>query len=211
MRREIKQPKTLRPWAIFNAVIGVWLIFAIYGIFHLSQVRSHAAIDLKKPRVRTNVVLLSVSKSPPSPGQETIDLAMEYYDIELPERVAWPKYDPSLKERGLIEIKGRVKQVSIGPAAFSSWALLGATLVHEIEIHGRQNFFTIAVLNRVGTALFQGALGERLAEEQAYTHEVMSKKRLGLTDGEVSGLIDTRDVYYPQRPIDKFIIERMGP
>lgn len=129
----------------------------------------------------------------PEPGQDNIDLALTLYGIKLPPNTAHPKYDPNLRDRGLTT-KGAFMektQVTIGPSAFASWALLASTLAHEIEIHCQQNFAVILLMDSFG---YDGT-GE--AERQAYNHELAYAERFGLTNYEQKFILDTVSYYYP--------------
>jgi hypothetical protein len=70
----------------------------------------------------------------PELSQESIDLALSIYNIKVPEKVGHPFLDMSMADRGRTTLYGYTGQleVAVGPNAFSSWALLGSTLAHEL-------------------------------------------------------------------------------
>ena len=80
---------------------------------------------------------------------------------------------------------GGLVAVQIGPIAFTSWGLLGATLAHELEIHCQQNLMAIS---------FKDALGidaKNAAEKAAYAHELANANRFGLSPEETQRIKDT--------------------
>jgi hypothetical protein len=157
----------------------------------------------------------------PTPSQEDIDLALALFSIERPRHLSDPLFDPELTDRGLTmgSTFHGPQSVSIGPAAFGSWALLGSTLAHEIEVHGQQNFFrivfedefygAISTWTRGGFALAGSALeaegqpkcadcGTLRAEREAYEYEIANAARFGLDAHEVSLIRQVMDTYYPE-------------
>ncbi len=131
--------------------------------------------------------------SKPKAGQAAIDLAMVMYGIRVPESAMKPTYDPNLADRGLTTRGAFMEKavVNVGRSAFSSWALLGSTLAHEIEVHCNQNFFFIFSMDLIGL----DGTGE--AERQAYNHELAHSKRFGLKDHDATLISDTVAFYYP--------------
>ncbi len=166
-------------------------------------------------------VEISAPQSQPSTSQESIDFAMALFSIDLPQTVKGPKFDSKLEDRGLTTggVLGVQKKVTIGPAAFTSWAILGSTLGHEIEIHARQSFLKIISGDRLSKVKWEarklaGVLVSNLkpsvqeefeeegtwkAERDAYMYEVNSAKRFNLTEEELSSILYVMDYYYPAK------------
>ena len=98
----------------------------------------------------------------PVPSQEDVDIAMALFSIHAPADLDWPVFDPELADRGLTtgSTLSGPKAVYVGPAAFVSWAVLGSTLAHEVEVHGRQDFLEIVLQDQffrlVGHVLSSG-------------------------------------------------------
>lgn len=153
----------------------------------------------------------------PIAGQEAIDLAMTMYTIDRADGIRPPVFDPRLEDRGLAvsALLTPIRKIQIGTEGFSSWGILGSTLAHEIEVHGRQSFAGILFLDVMtrlakpltatiafarGTETNRGAsegLGTWAAERAAYTHEIKSAARFGLTADEVHAIRSVRDFFYP--------------
>ena len=132
----------------------------------------------------------------PEVSQESIDLALVLYGIEVPGNAEHPELDMELKDRGLTTRGAFMEKakVTIGPAAFTSWGLLGSTLAHEIEVHCQQNFLAIYVMDLVGLD------GTGAAERQAYAHELRNARRFGLDVADAEMIADTMEFYYPDGP-----------
>ncbi len=172
-------------------------------------------LELKKVRV-------SPPERAPEPSQQDIDLAMALYSIRLPRGLQSPAFDPALEDRGLTTGSSLLgpQHVTIGPAAFSSWPLLGSTLAHEVEVHGQQNFFRIVLEDEFFGALTtwsasgralagsfadagQGrslcsACGTLGAEREAYQYEIQNAQRFGLSELEIRLIRQVMDTYYPE-------------
>ena len=129
----------------------------------------------------------------PKPGQAAVDLAIAMYGIQIPKSAMHPKFDSELADRGLTTRGAFMEksEVTIGTAAFTSWALLGSTLAHELEIHCNQNFFLIYAFDLIGL----DGTGE--AERIAYAHELNHAKRFGLKKFDTNLIADTVAYYYP--------------
>ena len=82
-------------------------------------------------------------------------------------------------------------EVTVGPAAFESWGLLGSTLAHELEVHCQQNFTYIRLLDLLGLD------GTLKAEREAYQHELSNAGRFHLGEVERENIKATMDFYYP--------------
>lgn len=137
---------------------------------------------------------VSLPKTKPDMSQESVDKALAMFNIKVPDNVKPPFYDQKLEDRGLTTLKGwgHKLEVSVGPAAFESWGLLGSTLAHELEIHCRQNFTLIRALDLIG---FNGTWD---AEREAYHHELDNAERFQLTEMETFSIRSTLDFYYPE-------------
>ena len=162
---------------------------AVVGYAH-TQVAEQRAFN----RALTEVAV-EAPPSVPSMNQESIDLALVLYSITVPLSAHHQIYDPTLQDRGLTSRRAFMDkaQVSIGSAAFTSWALLGSTLAHELEIHCQQNFLTIYVMDLLGMD------GTAAAERQAYMHEIDNAKRFGTSTVDAAMIADTVQFYYPER------------
>jgi hypothetical protein len=130
----------------------------------------------------------------PEVSQASIDLALAMFGIDVPSTAQRPRLDPELRDRGLTVRAAFMDkaEVTVGPAAFASWGLLGSTLAHELEVHCRQNFLFISVMDGFGL----DGTGE--AERQAYIHELRNAKRFGLAGGDAELIADTMEYYYPE-------------
>lgn len=130
----------------------------------------------------------------PPVTQESIELAITMYDIKIPENAFMPRLDLTLEDRGLTRRAtwSDKSEVTIGPAAFTSWALLGSTIAHEVEVHCHQNFMLIFLMDGMGL----DGTGE--AERQAYFHELKNASRFGLAAQDARLIADTVDYFYPE-------------
>jgi hypothetical protein len=130
----------------------------------------------------------------PELNQASIDLALSMYNIKIPDNVGKPHLDLSMTDRGRTTLYGYTGEleVAVGPNAFASWALLGSTLAHELEVHCRQNFALIRLLDSMGLQ------GTESAEREAYQHELNYRKRFGLSNEEVIVITETMDYFYPE-------------
>jgi hypothetical protein len=133
--------------------------------------------------------------SRPRMNQESIDLALVMFNIHVPDNAQHPIVDPFLVDRGRTTLYGYSKQleVAVGPNAFTSWSILGATLAHELEVHCRQSFALIRLLDSVGL------LGTENAEREAYMHELAGSNRFRLTALEQESIAQTMDYFYPKQ------------
>lgn len=202
---------------------GVLLVLAVAagGLFALRRVPAREGKALEVFEADMRRVRVAPPGRPPAPSQVDLDLALALYSIRLPRGLAAPRFDPDLEDRGLTTgttVSGP-QRVTIGPAAFSSWSLLGSTLAHEVEVHGRQNFFRIVFEDEFFGALTTwtrssmalagnvpdegetgplcahcGTLG---AEREAYEYEISQADRFGLTEEEVVLIRQVMETYYP--------------
>lgn len=139
-------------------------------------------------------VSVAVLAGEPEMDQDSIDLAMAAYSIRISSMTNWPVFDRNFSDRGLTArgtLSGR-SSVSVGPAAFSSWALLGSTLAHEIEVHGEQNFLIIGLMDLMRLD------GTGIAERQAYSHEIEGATRFGLCLDDQDMIAETKEFFYPE-------------
>ncbi len=161
------------------------------------------AILIKIDDLKRKSLLSSAAKIPhpvlpeeaPTPSQEAVDKAMKLFSISIGEQVDGPYYDESITDRGLttLEKSTSKKTVFIGPAAFESWAMLGSTLAHEIEVHANQSFYKATFLDMI----WFGTPGTDAAEKEAYGFEIRCRKRFGLSKDEVDLIHQTVNFYYP--------------
>ncbi|MCX6123456.1 MAG: hypothetical protein NTV34_01700 [Proteobacteria bacterium] len=130
----------------------------------------------------------------PLQSQKSIDEAIELYKIRIPKDVNGPRFDSSLSDRGLTFRRGAFAKinVTIGPEAFSSWAMLGSTIAHEVEVHCRQNFLAIHLMDLAGID------GTGDAEREAYAYELRNAMRFGLTPYDRDLIESTAQYYYPK-------------
>ena len=162
------------------------VISALLGMAH-RQVRAQEA--------RLATLRAAPVKAPgglPAPGQAAIDRALALYHISVPNNTDHPTYDAELADRGLTSVGGMAGifggkfQVTIGPAAFTSWALLASTLAHEIEGHCHQKVGLVMLLQK-----------ENEAEREAYQLELNGAKRFGLSSLELADISEVKEFYYP--------------
>jgi hypothetical protein len=176
-------------------VLGVFVIWS--GLF-LWGYHQHQASEWLARQKRELVAPQFPTLQPPQ-DQIALDVALDLFHIQIPFGVDHPAFDKSLEDRGLTirEAWGTRTRVKIGPSAFASWALLGSTLAHELEVHTQQHFFMISVLDWIGLD------GTGRAERLAYNHELKYARRFGMTPGEYDLIDETVRYYYPeggQRP-----------
>jgi hypothetical protein len=184
--------------------------FSLAGFFRLTVIFCVAALggwSLLHARAEVSdqnafaIDLAQVKVVPPDTapaiGQKSIDIAIVMFGITIPADADYPTYDSKLNDRGLTT-KGVFMQkatVTIGPAAFTSWSLLGSTLAHELEVHCNQNLLFISLLD----ALHLDGTGE--AERQAYIYELRNSKRFGLNIEDADLIASTMEFYYPDSVI----------
>lgn len=191
-------------------------LFGGFGALRVSKIEANA---LGRFVQGMQVVQVSPPSRPPVPGQEDLEIAMALFSIATPRGVAAPLFDPDLDDRGLTTGATffGMKEVSIGPAAFSSWAVLGSTLGHEIEVHGRQSFGRIALYDKFqpflqkvstlgldfilpqkrGELTSELGFGTWAAEREAYQYELNHATRFGLSEIEVRLIRQVMNTYYP--------------
>jgi len=166
------------------------LVFVSIGSIFLAR----HALDLREQFAKDlNGVTVVPPMSKPPMTQESIDIAIEMFGINIPVNAENPTLDMKLEDRGLTTLNGWGKklEVTVGPAAFSSWAVLGSTLAHELEIHCNQNFAVIRMKDMLG---LEGTNG---AEREAYMHELSNAERFHLKDADQMSIRSTMDYYYP--------------
>ncbi len=151
-------------------------------------------VNLAAPRVFSNTdTLKSIPEGKPLKNDASIATALAIYSIQIPKSVLKITYDEKLEERGLTERKSlfEVTLIKIGPAAFQSWALLGSTLAHEIEVHANQNVLVIILMDKLGFDATQEA------ERMAYLYELKHASRFQLTAAEALDIDETMNYFYP--------------
>lgn len=209
--------------------ICVKLPFAVSAILLVGFIRVSAQSLVTTPSLSSvelgsemkNVLVIAPEESP-STNQESIDAAIEIFSVDVPEDTQAPQFDKNLYDRGLTtgNLLGQDKTISIGPAAFSSWGILGSTIGHEAEIHARQSFLKIVAVDkffqmRLAAKRFWDATiyafaggnkdsdehpdvseGTLAAEREAYMFELGSSNRFGLTHAEQHAIEHVMNTYY---------------
>lgn len=179
----------------------------------------------RSQRLQYQMNMSSVEVVPPEDippqTQQSIETALLMFSIYVPETVEGPYFDAQLDDRGLTTggLLLPQKRVTIGPAAFTSWAVLGSTLAHEIEVHVEQSFLKVVAQDQIAQWYFDGrrAIGRWLpalapsgkelfendgtwkAERDAYMYELKNARRFGLSEEEVASIWRVMDYFYPTR------------
>jgi hypothetical protein len=201
-------------FSVFGALAGV-----CSGAVYLSAKHQEKSRKLFEERSQ---IFVEMPSSPPELNQESIQIAMEAFSIKLPKEVSYPQFSATLEDRGLTTggALEPTKQVFIGTPAFTSWAVLGSTLAHEIEIHGNQSFLKILLTDKLSSLSLSARnyVGEVVpavkpsartqfeedgtwkAERDAYLYEVNQAKRFGLSQQEKNSILDVMSFYYPTKP-----------
>jgi len=196
-------------YSLKNVTLGICLgLFglvsaAIFTVFHsLAEMKSRAEAQISSQHASAP---LSLPVGRPEVGQRSIDIAMKLYAITIPEHVKGPFYSQELEDRGLTMRRGIASDavVYIGKEAFSSWALLGSTLAHEIEVHCRQNFLAIHFQN------LSGFDGTGLAEREAYRYELAHADRFGLQQYDRELISSTVAFFYPEQ--ENMYVQKFAP
>ncbi|KAB8029117.1 hypothetical protein [Fluviispira multicolorata] len=165
----------------------------------------------KYSHIQKNLIKVPVLFENKSPlkNNQSIKLAMALFSIDKNKNVIHPIYDPTLEYRGLTlgKVFSEKRLVYIGDSAFESWGLLGSTLAHEVEVHGKQSFIKIEFINflyqvliNIRNYLFKyehkieyNNYGTYLAEREAYNYEIKNKNRFLLNQNEEKSLKAIRD------------------
>jgi hypothetical protein len=206
--------------AIHNLPLAFTLIAGCLGAFGVLEAhREKLAFEAYTKAM--NAVEISAPSTAPEQSQESVELALEMFAIRPPATVAGPRLDENLEDRGLTT-GGLIlphKEVTVGPTAFTSWAVLGSTLAHELEVHVEQSFFKIVATDylismsmsarrlagKVLPSLTPSAKesfendGTWKAERDAYMYEIRNAGRFGLTTDELNSIWRVMDYYYPAR------------
>lgn len=185
--------ESFRPYAqaFRRAMIPVVIAGSALALLGYAQVQVHEAEAFEDAMREVQVV---APAGHPEISQESIDLAIVMFGIKIPNSAEYPVLDRKLTDRGLTTRATFLEKalVSIGPAAFETWGLLGSTLAHELEIHCQQNFLAIYLMDVVGLD------GTSVAERQAYVHELRNADRFGLGNGDSELIADTMEYFYPE-------------
>ncbi len=168
---------------LLNAIIFYFITSEIY-FYSQEQNKNIFFEDL------SSVQVYLPKKTKPTPDQETLEFAIKYFHIHVPDHLQNISFDKYLDDRGKTVLSHTKISVFIGPKAFQSWSVLGSTLAHEIEIHGQQNFAWIDLLDKLQLD------GTRLAEEEAYNYEMNNQLRFHLTRSEIYAIEFTKKLYY---------------
>jgi hypothetical protein len=174
--------------------LGLVLALAGAGIVVFSGIKDSQARALEWNAPSGNIPDIRVPDGAPALSESSIKTAMMVYGIKSPTRFNGPFIDFKMEDRGLTVRKGvnSIPTVYVGPEAFSSWALLGSTLAHEIEVHCRQNFLAIHFQNLAG---FDGT---GMAEREAYRYELANASRFGLAQYDQDLIRGTMNYFYPE-------------
>ena len=185
----------------YRPIVGVLVLWFRVGVVSLVLFGLGTTLHLARREIAAREAfeasLRRVRVLPPSAAPEvskaSIDLALTMFGITVPTSAMAPRLDEDLRDRGLTSRAAFMEQaeVTIGPAAFASWGLLGSTLAHELEVHCRQNFLFISVMDAFGL----DGTGE--AERQAYLHELRNARRFGLASDDADLIAETMEYYYP--------------
>lgn len=174
-------------------------VTAVTAVLSVAQAEHYAREDFFSRSVEIPV---EAPDTRPEPGQDALDLAIMIFNVSVPDSVATLTYDSDLTDRGktITNLILRDVHIKIGPAAFSSWAMLGSTLAHEVEIHANQNFLLIYFMDRLGMH------GTESAERLAYHYELANVRRFGHTDSELRSINDILAINYPREylPADEY-------
>ncbi len=190
-------------------------LVVIYGVWQTknraqessfsSKFASHPASDGTMLNESPHGDSLPKLEGRPPISRQSMARAIEAFKIQIPKKVNGPFIKLDMNDRGMTVRENTFSPASvyIGPDAFSSWALLGSTLAHEIEVHCRQNFLSIhfqslAGIDSVGTA-----------EREAYAYELTNANRFGLSNFDRSLIQSTSAYYYPER--DNAFFARLIP
>ncbi len=170
--------------SFYMLILCAGVIFVFVFIDHLEKQKQAKAL------IQTiEISPINLKDKLPTVSNQSIYTAIKHYKIQVPKKIYSIEVDYSYEQRGLIERTNKFfldSKVSIGPNAFSSWAMLASTLVHELEIHANQDMAWNS----------DDLMKEN--EREAYTYEINNQKRLGLTDSEVLSIQDSMDFYFPE-------------
>jgi hypothetical protein len=197
---------------------------ALIGVAFAASVAALGAIEsAQRQRYQSDISKVEVvppAGAPPQ-TQASIQTALQMFSIHVPASVEGPYFDAQLDDRGLTT-GGLIlpqKRVTIGPAAFTSWAVLGSTLAHEIEVHVEQSFLKVVLQDQVTQMYYDGrrTLGRWVpelapsaqelfendgtwkAERDAYMYELSNARRFGLSKAEVASIWRVMDYFYPNK------------
>ena len=165
-------------------------------VIALCTINMTNAIPSSQPLVRA-----PVNQTPPPrliikphPSQTALLYAIKMFNIQVPYGVVSIKYDPELKDRGLISYYGNGHSyVTIGNEAFLSWAILGATLGHELEAHANQELQFSNILFFLGCDVCYDSF-----EREAYDYETANQVRFGLNEFDMHEIQYTKNALYPK-------------
>lgn len=131
----------------------------------------------------------------PSVSQESIDRAVEAFEIQIPFNSLYPSLNMDMK-KGIL---GKAQYYllihtcipTIGPGAFTSWGKLGAVLAHEIEVHCNQNWWRARIDYLFSTD------PTPILEREAYAYMLLDSERFHLTAQEQFDILITMLHLYP--------------
>lgn len=174
---------------VYKFILALTML-ATYRVGLVQKAQAPADLDYF---YRNPAVKVTLPHNAPTPSQASIDMAIALFSIQIPAGHRAPQYDPALPDRGLTKRKLFTDEVEIyiGNPAFQNWSVLGSTLAHEVEVHGRQSVLAITAMNIFGIN------GTELAERQAYLYEIQNGPRFGLNKEDAQTIHDTMDYFYP--------------
>lgn len=187
--------KNLTISGIFNGVATGLIISGLTAGAIVAYGMSQAESRRQELAEQKFVVDSSRLTGVPAVNQSSIEIATKAFGIQMPKAIRGPYFDQKLEDRGLTLRNGLASDpvVLIGREAFTSWAMLGSTLAHEIEIHCRQNFLAIHLQNLAG---FDGT---GTAEREAYRYELANAERFGLASYDRELIRSTMAYFYPEQ------------
>lgn len=172
--------------------LATFFLFVCF-IFYSGRIWMTRAPMIPKAITASDVVHVQVHGVPDPTNPQHVAIAMRAFGIHLPANTSWPIYNRQTTDRGLTT-PGNIfynTRVDLGYDAFSSWSILGSTLLHEVEVHCHQNVYWI---------VFKDLLqlnGTDDAERDAYAYEVANRYRVSLTAAEVLDIQHVVKAYYP--------------
>ncbi len=178
-----------------GVIAGVLISFSLAGVIIFVGLADANARARELPLNQDQFANIRVPVGRPEPTEASLKMAMEVYNIQIPGKINGPFVDMTMEDRGLTVRQGLSSKptVFIGREAFQSWALLGSTLAHEIEVHCRQNFLSIHFQNIAGMD------GTGSAEREAYRYELAHATRFGLAQYDQDLIRSTMSYFYPER------------
>lgn len=132
----------------------------------------------------------------PNPSNLSIQMALDFYNIEIPSRCNHPVYvevENKSRDRAIITLPGWIgrRDVLVYRGAFLSWGVLASTLAHELEIHCKQSTIEYILLQ----GLYGTKYADARAEIPAYDLEISRAKEYGTDKAFVDEMKEYRQEY----------------